>query len=84
MKGITARRALRLFIQAELAGLVMNVAGLLLNSNIWLLIIGTMMMIAGCGYLFLAAGLRVIERMPPPEPERSPPTIETQETEGTA
>lgn len=59
----TIVRALRMFIVVELVGLGTTIVGFLLRSNMVLLLLGVMTMIAGFGLLSLAGTLKAAERI---------------------
>jgi hypothetical protein len=59
----TIARALRLFVTVELAGLGITIVAFILRSNIFLLLLGVMTMIAGFGLLSLAGTLKAAAKI---------------------
>ena len=73
----TIVRALRMFVVVELVGLGITIVGLLLQSNMVLLLLGVMTMIAGFGLLSLAGTLKAADKIA--EAEKQQEQVERKE-----
>ena len=59
----TIAKALRMFVMVEVVGLGITIVGFLLRSNMALILLGVMTMIAGFGLLSLAGTLKAAEKI---------------------
>jgi len=74
----TIAKALRMFAMVELVGLGITIVGFLLRSNMVLILLGVMTMIAGFGLLSLAGTLKTTEKIA--EAERQKEQVEQKES----